>query len=217
MKGNFKMSFYYPVSLNIFNKKCSVIGGGKVAYRKTQSLLAAGAIVRLISPDVIDKIKNLAIDNKIIWIKKEFSQELIADSFLVIAATNNRGINNQIAKFCQKNNILVNVVDNINNSNFIVNSCIKQGDLTIAISTNGKSPALSSKIKEDLLKLFGPEYAVLLEILGEARELAKEKIIDEQERNNFFRKIVRTDILEIISAGRVDEARERVKKCLLSY
>jgi len=211
------MNFNYPVSLNITKKKCSVIGGGKVALRKINSLLEAGAAVSLISPQIIDEIKPLVNENRIHWIEKEYNSELLNDCFLVIAATNIREVNQRIANFCHDANILVNVVDNPKDSSFIVNSYFKQGDLTLAISTNGKSPALSHKIKEELTLLFGPEYAVLLDLLAEAREMAKIYIKDEVRRNNFFKEFMRTDILQIIRDYGTEEARERVKKCLLSY
>ncbi|KJS22538.1 MAG: hypothetical protein VR72_05730 [Clostridiaceae bacterium BRH_c20a] len=211
------MGFSYPISLNITRKKCIVIGGGKIALRKINSLLEAGAVVFLISPKISDEIRRLVNENLIQWIEKEYNSELVNDSFLVIAATNIREVNQEIANFCHAANILVNVVDSPNDSSFIVNSYLKQGDLTLAISTNGKSPALSHKIREDLTVLFGPEYAVLLDLLAEVRGMAKKNIEDEVKRNKFFREIVRTDILQIIKEYGIEEARERVKKCLLSY
>ncbi|KJS88653.1 MAG: hypothetical protein JM58_00530 [Peptococcaceae bacterium BICA1-8] len=211
------MGFSYPISLNITRKKCIVIGGGKVALRKINSLLEAGAAVFLISPQISDEIMPLVNENRIHWIEKEYDSELLSDSFLVIAATNIREVNQQIANFCHAANILVNVVDSPKDSSFIVNSYLKQGDLTLTVSTNGKSPALSHKIKEELTIMFGPEYAVLLELLAEVREMAKIYIKDEARRSDFFRECVRTDILQIIKDYGIEEARERVKKCLLSY
>ncbi|NLT96071.1 MAG: bifunctional precorrin-2 dehydrogenase/sirohydrochlorin ferrochelatase [Clostridia bacterium] len=211
------MTFNYPVSLNISQKRCLVVGGGKVALRKIGTLLEAGGEVLVISRKVLPEIKKLVDEEKIKWVSQEINYELLKNCFLVIAATNNRDINRQIAEFCQRNSILVNVVDSLEESSFIVNSYLKQGDLTIAVSTNGKSPALAKKIKSDLSKLFGPEYGLLLEILAEARELAKVHITDESKRNQFFREIVTSDILEFIQERGLDEARERVKTCLLSY
>jgi len=211
------MDFSYPISLNLFGKKCSVIGGGQVAERKVVTLLSTGARLQVVSPLVTQRIEEIAANNKITWIKESFSQEFIKDSFLVVAATNNREVNKTISTYCQKNNILVNVIDSTIESNFIVNSFLKRGDLILAISTNGKSPALSRKIKEELKELYGPEYAILLNILGEIRDLAKKTIKDENKRNKFLKDVIEKDILHLIRSGRSEEARERVIQCLLSY
>ena len=136
---------------------------------------------------------------------------------MVIAATNNRKVNKSIANDCHQYNILVNVVDSPEDSNFIVNAFFRQGDLTLSVSTNGKSPALARKIKDDLKKIYGPEYGILLDILGEVRLLAPKKISSQTMRKNFFQDIIDSDILEMIRAGYIDGARERVKQCLLSY
>ncbi|MGI6226563.1 MAG: precorrin-2 dehydrogenase/sirohydrochlorin ferrochelatase family protein [Peptococcales bacterium] len=211
------MGFTYHVSLNLTNKTCMVVGGGNVAQRKINTLLEAGASVWIISPQISQKVQELVTAQKVNWIETELNFELLKKCFLVIAATNNRATNHEIASFCHNNDILVNVVDSLEESSFIVNSSFKQGDLTIAVSTNGKSPALAYKIKRDLEKIYGPEYALFIEILAEAREIAKEKIQDEKSRSKFFREIVRMDIIELIQKGNIKEAKERVKTCLLSY
>lgn len=211
------MVFNYPVSLNIYQKKCLVIGGGNVALRKVNSLLEAGGDIFVISREILPPLQKLVDEKKIKWISKEINYDFLNDSFLVIAATNCRATNRQISEFCHKKSILVNVVDSPEESSFLVNAYLKQGDLTIAVSTNGKSPALASKIKSDLTKSFGSEYALLLEILAEARELAKIYIPDDKKRNHFFRELVQSDILEFIQERGLEEARERVKTCILSY
>lgn len=208
---------YFPVSLKVKDKKCVIIGGGKVAYRKAKELVNCGSKVEVISPYLDDKFKDLYQKNLIVWVKEKYNNSYLQDSFLVIAATNDREVNREIAQYCTDNNILVNVIDSLEESSFIVNSVFRQGDLTISISTNGKSPALSAKIKEDLNEIYGFEYAVLLQLLGEMRNIAKEKIPNDKLRNDFFNRIVRSDIIDMIKEGRIDDARERMEKCLLSY
>jgi len=217
MKGIFNMGFDYPVSLNITAKTCLVIGGGNVALRKVNTLLQADGNVYIISRQLSQGLQKLVDDKRVKWIGEEINYELLKKSYLVIAATNCRDVNRQIADFCNKNSILVNVVDSLEESSFIVNSYFKQGDLTLTVTTNGKSPALAKKIKTDLMNLFGPEYALFIEILAEAREIAKNSIEDEKKRNDFFNELVRSDILQIIQEKGLEEARERVKTCLLSY
>ena len=212
------MNFSYSVSLNLDNKNCTVIGGGKIAFRKAETLLTCGAIVKVISPELNDSFNKLfASTSKISWIKDYYNSQYIEDVFLVIAATNNSLINNEIAKYCNERNILVNVIDDKEESNFIVNSFFSRGDLTISVSTKGKSPGLSAKIKDQLKDIYGIEYEYLVEILGEARILAKQNIRKEALRKEFLTNLLETDLLDLLRAGKKEDARERVNKCLLSY
>lgn len=212
------MSFKYPISLNLDKKKCTVVGGGKVALRKVQTLASCGALVKIISPQITEGLQELLDNDNLIWIKDHYQEHYLDNSFLVIAATNNRQINHEISDYCKNNNILVNVIDSKEESDFLVNSSFNQGDLMMAVSTNGQSPLLSSKIKRDLQNIYGPEYKILLEILGEARELAKEKIASEEKRREFFAELLKTDsLLQLIKAGNEKAAMEKVKECSLLY
>lgn len=206
---------YYPISLNLNNKRCIVVGGGKVAERKIRSLLSANANVLIISPDVTNYIKDLAEKKIITWLECEYDSQHLDGSFLVIAATNEREINKKISDYCNQNNILVNVIDALCESSFIVNAYIKQGDLQIAVSTSGKSPALARKIKEELSEKYGPEYGILLDILGEVRDVVKQKIADD--RKKVFYELIDLDILDLIKQGNISEAKRRVQSCLSSY
>ncbi len=212
------MKFKYPISLNLENKNATVVGGGKVAFRKVETLLSCGAIVKIISPQLIEGLKELIVTHNLLWISDYYQEHYLAQSFLVIAATNNREINHKISKYCRQNNLLVNAIDSREDSDFIVNSSFCQGDLMIAVSTNGQSPLLASKIKKDLAKTYGPEYQGLLELLGEARTLAKESISREEKRREFLIELLRTDeLLQLIKAGNKEAAMKKVMECLLLY
>lgn len=204
----------YPVSLNIKNKRCVVVGGGSVAERKIRSLLGAQANVFVISPLVTDKIAQLYKEKKITLLESEYESDLIQNSFLVIAATDDRLVNEAISKDCEKNNILVNVIDSFEESNFVVNATIKQKDLIISVSTSGKSPALARRIKEELSVKYGAEYGVLLEILGEFRNIVKKEVSDEQVRREFFTRATGPEILDLIKQEKVTEAKRRLKSWL---
>lgn len=207
----------YPVSLNLKNKKCVVIGGGSVAERKIKSLVNASADTLVISPRITKNIEELYNEKKISWIKAEYTKALIQNCFLVIAATDNRLVNKTISKHCETNNTLVNVIDSVDDSNFIVNATMKQGDLIISVSTSGKSPALARKIKEELTLKYGAEYGVLLGILGEIRDEAKKQISDDNLRKEFFTRAIGPEILDLIKQEKVIEAKRRLKSWLLSH
>lgn len=137
----------YPINLDIENIKITIIGGGKVAYRKATNFLDFGKKVTVVSKEFIDEFDK--IKNEIDMIYDVYNEKYIQDSFVVVAATNNKDVNYKIGTYCNKNGKLVNVVDDKELSNFTVPSYVKRGELLLSISTGGNSPSLSAKIKEN--------------------------------------------------------------------
>ncbi len=172
----------YPAMLNLTNKKVTIIGGGKVAYRKSKTLLNSGAKLVVVSPIFCPKLLELDIPK----IFSEYKEEYLEGNFLIIAATNNAKINMQIGLYCEKKQILCNIVDNKELSSFIVPAVFKQGDLTISVSTNGKSPILASQIKEELSYKYDASYKDRLEILGKLRNIIFENEDNIQKRKQIF-------------------------------
>ncbi|MEW6607740.1 MAG: bifunctional precorrin-2 dehydrogenase/sirohydrochlorin ferrochelatase [bacterium] len=180
---------YYPICLNLKNKKCLVVGGGKVALRKVKSLVEAQAKVTVISPKFSTLFKEL--ENKITCLKEKYnSNHIKKDTFLVIAATNDKQFNAKIARDANKLNLLINVVDSPEMCNFIVPAIMVRGDLIISVSTSGKSPALARKIKEDLEIIYGTEYEALVDSLAKLRNKVKVEYKDEEERKLFWEKLL---------------------------
>lgn len=178
---------YYPICLDLKDKKCVVVGGGEVALRKVKSLLEAEAKVVIISPEIIFGIRELIDKNKITYLKQEYKSDDIAeDTFLIIAASNNKQLNAQIANEAKRLNLLVNVVDAPDLCNFIIPAILRRGDLIISISTSGKSPALAKKIKEDLRSIYGVEYEALVDLLGNLRHKVQAKYKNEEDRKLFW-------------------------------
>ena len=210
------MSFRYPVTLDVASRQCVVVGGGRVAERKVLGLLAAGAAVRVVAPAATLLLQELSREQKIAWSREEYHEGCLDGSFLVIAATGSREVNSKVAADCKRRNIPVNVADSAGESDFIVNSFLRRGDLIIAVSTNGKSPALARKIKEELEEVFGQEYGIVLDILGQAREDALREVSGCGRRKELFYKMI-DSILDLVREGRSGEARERVTQCLLQY
>lgn len=172
----------YPIMIDLKDKEVTIIGGGKIAYRKANNFIEFGCNVRLVSLDFIDIFKNMSDNIKLI--RDEYSEEYIQNSFIVVAATNDKDINEKIGIYCNNNNKLVNVVDNPKLSSFIVPACIKRGDLVIGVSTSGKSPSLASKIKKELENKYDNSYEEYLNLLGELRLeiLAKYKNPEDKKR-----------------------------------
>lgn len=212
------MAFTYPVTLNLTGRRCTVVGGGEVALRKVTSLLAEGADVIVISPVLCDGLMDLYQGGQpFTWIAKPFADELLAGSFLVIAATDNRAVNHQVALWCEAHQVLVNVVDSREESSFTVNAAVRRGNLLIAISTDGASPAVSKSIRMRLEEEFGEEYAVMLEIMEAAREKAMRTISDEAKRRAFLQQLAQMNLQDVLKTESKEEVQKRVELCLSSY
>ncbi|MFZ3170825.1 MAG: bifunctional precorrin-2 dehydrogenase/sirohydrochlorin ferrochelatase [Carboxydocellales bacterium] len=208
------MDHNYPVYLNLAGRLCIVIGGGKVAERKVQSLLACDANVKVISPTVSQFLLTAASLGKIQLVLREYSCNDIDNAFLVISATANNQVNQQVADDCLHQNKLVNVVDDPAKCNFIVPAVFRRGALSIAISTNGKSPTLARKIKKELMGHYGPEYAELLDLLGEMRGKVITGVQDMKRRRLIFEQMVNADLLDLLRKGEKEKVKERIEDVL---
>lgn len=155
--------------LDIVQKKAVVVGGGRIAYRKITSLLKAGAHVTVISPDVHECVKELVDAQRIEWHKKVFQKEDVMNAFIVIAATNDKKINAKVHQNTSSQQ-LINVVDDKDISNFHVPAKLSRGKLTIAVATEGASPALAKLIRDDLAKVYDETYEDYVNFLAFARE-----------------------------------------------
>ncbi len=185
---------YYPINLNLKNKKCVVIGGGEVAQRKVKSLLKFGAGVTVISPNLSKGLLLLKKNKKIIHINKKYNSFYLKGAFLVIGATDSRIVDISLNKLSPKNNFLLNIVDKPDYGNFIVPAVIKRGPLTISVSTSGVSPALARKIRIDLEKHFSPKYEKLLNLLAKVRPSIIKEVKDIKKRRKIFKKLANLDI-----------------------
>lgn len=185
----------YPIMINLDGKEVTVIGGGKIAYRKVKNFIDFGYKVKVISIDFIEKFKD--IENSIDLIKDEYKEEYIENSFIVVAATNNRDINKSIGMYCAKKNKLVNVVDDPKLSSYIVPSTVKRGDLIIGVSTSGKSPSLASKIRKDLERVYDDSYEEYIQILGELRCKILKKYDDPVKKKQLLNEIINLNIEEL--------------------
>jgi len=160
----------FPAFLKLQNRPVLVIGGGTIAAQKIPGLLEAGARVHVIAPKLAPPLVEWVRNRQIDWCPKPFEPSDLDGAFLVIAATSIRDLNAQVYEEADRRNILCNSVDDIDHCHFYYGSIVQRGDLQIAISTNGKSPALAQRLRKELEEQFGPEYACWLDWLGAARE-----------------------------------------------
>ena len=163
----------FPIFVKLQGRLVVVVGGGEIASGKIDGLLRAGARVRVIAPEVHQAFAEPIRNREIEWVPRKFQAGDVADATLVIAATSAPGVNASVFRDAEARGILCNAVDDIENCHFYYGSVVQRGDLQIAISTNGKSPALAQRLRLQLEKQFGPEYELWLEWLGAARELLR--------------------------------------------
>jgi precorrin-2 dehydrogenase len=197
----------YVACLRLSGRRCVVIGGGEVGLEKVEGLLACGGEVTLIAPDAVDELSAYASEGSISWERRPFVDTDLDGAFLAIAATSDTDVNIGVYKEAERRAMLVNVVDVPPLCNFILPAIVRNGALSIAISTQGASPALAKRMKREIAESFGEPYARLAVILNEARGWAKGTLPTYQDRKEFFEGIVNgdPDPVELIKAGR-DEA-----------
>lgn len=204
------MSGRYSISLDLKDKECLVVGGGQVAERKVRSLLECGARVRVVSPEISPGLANLAEEGKITFRHGYYHASDLEGVFLVIGSTDQEAVNQQVADDCSARNLIVNIVDDPTKGNFFVPAVVRRGSLTIAVSTDGKSPMLARKIREELEKAFGPQYEEFLDMLGELREDVIRNVSNQDEKREILENFVDDMVLNLLREGRMDMVKERV-------
>jgi len=203
---------YYPIFLDISGKLCVVVGGGAVAERKAQSLLEQGARVRLISPALTGELRRLAATGAINAEQRPYRRGDLSGAAVAIVATDDRDLNRQAAEEARSAGVLVNVVDDPQQSTFIVPSLLSRGDISIAISTGGKSPALSKSMRLLLERLLPRELSELASLVAEVREELKGRGLD---GDAWQRALDLDSLLPMLRQGNRAGARERLMQGLV--
>ncbi|NLJ77421.1 MAG: bifunctional precorrin-2 dehydrogenase/sirohydrochlorin ferrochelatase [Peptococcaceae bacterium] len=202
------MVTHYMVSLDLNNRKCLVVGGGKIAERKVRSLLECGAQVYVVSPEIIPSLLSMVAEGSLIYRRGSYKISDLEDMFLVFGATGKEEINKQIASDCASRNLIVNIVDDPAKCNFYVPAVVRRGALSIGISTCGKSPLLARKIREELELVYGPQYGDFLEMLGALRKKVIRDISDPERKKKKLEDLVSDEILNMLKKGGFDPVKE---------
>lgn len=189
----------YPICLIRLEQRLSiVIGGGQVAARKVRGLLDADAHVKVIAPNLIPSLRALAAADAIDVCEREYRSGDLAGAFLVIAATDDPVVNQQVWEEARQRGCLINVVDDPAHSNFIVPARVQRGEVNIAITTGGASPALARRLREQLERTIGPEYADLAEILAQTRSILLARHAPGEPRLAAALRLIDSDLLNVI-------------------
>ena len=183
-----------------------------MAARKVERLLECGAVVTVVARDLEDTLRERVQAGQILHREGEYDESCLAGAFLVIGATDREEVNDRIAADCRARGILVNIVDDPRHCDFILPALLTRGSLTIAVSTDGKSPALARRIREELAEQFGPEYADYLELLGRLREQVIAAGRSSAENREIFTALVNSPLYDHLRAERREEAQALIRE-----
>jgi siroheme synthase-like protein len=205
---------FYPVFVNLKGKQVVIVGGGEVAERKVASLRESGARIKVVSPCLTAWLRALGESGKVVLIERPYERGDCKGAFLVISATDDPSVQHAVWNEAEDLGILINTVDDPGFCNVIMPAVVRQGDLAIAISTGGKSPALAARLRERLTAMFGPEYGLLLKMLGRVRPEIRTRFSETGNRRGLHYRIVDSDILSLLAAHDEAGAERRINEII---
>ncbi len=189
---------YYPVNLDVRGRDCLVVGGGAVGARKVRTLLECGARVTVISPETAADVDRLFDAGKIDLKRREFSPADLEGRFLVIGATDDVDLNRRISAEAKTRQMLCNIADFPEGCNFILPAVVRRGDLLIAISTSGNSPAFARTLRKQIESEYGPEYGRFLDLMGAVRARLLARAHAPEEHKPLFEALITGGLLGLI-------------------
>jgi len=204
----------YPVNLIIAGRRCLVVGGGTVARRKIDGLLACGAGVTVVAPDLDPVVAAHAEAGELAWLARRYATGDVDGYRLVVAATDDPAVNRTVYEDAEARGIWVNAADEPSSCSFTLPSVVRQGPIMVTVSTGGHSPALSTWLRRHVDQELGPEYVVLVELLSEER--ASIKAAGGSTEGLDWLSALDSNMLDLIRAGEIGRARERLQACLSS-
>lgn len=198
------MTSLFPMFVKLTGRKCLVVGGGRVAESKAEGLLASGAMVAVVAPEVTARIAIWNRERRLNWHARGFQPSDLDGSFLVIAATGVDAVNESVFREAEARRILCNVVDEPERCHFYYPAVVRRGALQIAISTGGLSPALASRLRKELEEQFGPEYERWIAKLGSLRQEVIARHSDPRRRARLLHRLASRKAYELfLRAARV--------------
>lgn len=207
------MPKYYPVFLNLAGKHAVVICGGREAERKVEGLLASGAKVTLINPKLTSVLERLEREGAITVHRRSYVPGDMKGVYLAVVGTEDRELNHRAADEARSEQALVNTVDDVPYCDFVAPALVQRGDLTVAISTNGKSPAMARRMREELEAYLTPDYADLLNVLERVRtRLLRRKV---RPRPDSWQEQIDAELRELVRRGDTQQAQEHLYRDLV--
>lgn len=205
-----------PIMLKVKGKRCVVVGGGEVAAQKVKQLLDCEASVTVVSPELCPELKELAERGHIQWLKMQYEPTVLDGAFLVFSCTDDRRVNERVSNDCNARHILCNVVDTPELCDFYMPSVLRRGELVIAVSTSGNSPALARKVRLFLEGMVGDEFGSLVEIMGEMKDEMRSKLKTVEQRRRFIDLVWESEVWQFLKEGDLNRAKACLTKCLIA-
>jgi len=203
-----------PIMVDMTGWRALVVGGGPIGARRAASLVEAGAEVEVVSPLTSEGIDRMARDGSIAQARRDYSPDDLERRDIVVAATGDARVDGMIREGTARAGILCNVAADAEACDVVFPSTVRRGDLIVAVSTGGASPAVASRLREIVEDAIGLEWATLIELLDERREALRDAVPDSGDRRVAIDRLLETDVLELIRAGRVEDARRQVDESL---
>ena len=204
----------YPGNLVVRGRRCVVVGAGRIAARKIEPLLDAGADVFVVAPGIGTEIRAWAEAGRLTAAARGFEATDLDGAWLATTATGIPAVDHAVFEAGEARRIWVNSADDPANCSFTLTSVVRRGDLVVTVGTGGRSPAMATWLRRRFTQELGPEYATLLDMLSEAREELRSTGRSSEDPD--WQSALDSGMLEAIRAGRVDEAKEILRACLWS-
>ncbi|QWU15117.1 precorrin-2 dehydrogenase / sirohydrochlorin ferrochelatase [Paenibacillus sophorae] len=195
------MTVYLPIMLDCRGKHCVVVGGGKVAERKTLGLLEAGAAVTIISPALTPRLAELTDNASVVWLSRTYAPGDARGAFLVYAATDDPAVNGEVAREADSLGVPVNVGSHAEAGSFITPGVLRRGRLTVAVSTSGAGPGIAARITKLLEETLGDEYEDYLDFLYKMRQEIKRRERSPEVRKRLLKRLGTLNVLDEIREG----------------
>ena len=204
----------YPVNLLVRRRRVVVVGGGRIAARKIEPLLEAGAMVEVVAPEVGAEVRAWAEAGRLVLHERAFRAADLEGAWLALTATDDPAVNRAVHAAGEAGRVWVNSADDPANCSFTLMSVIRRGDLVVSVGTGGRSPALAAHLRRQLEEEIGPEYETLLDVLSQGREELRSAGRSSEDAD--WQSAFDGGIVDLVRTGRVDEARELLRTCLSS-
>ena len=201
-----------PANLLVRGRLLVVVGAGRIATRKIEPLLDLGANVTVIAPVASDAVRKHAAAGDLVWHEREFAPTDLDGAWLAFTATGDRAVDAAVFAAGEARRLWVNSADDPENCSFTLVSVIRRSDLVLTVGTGGRSPALAAHLRRQLETEIGPEYETLLNLLAAARERLRAGGRSSEDAD--WQKAFDAGIVELVRAGRIDDAEELLNTCL---
>jgi len=202
----------YPVNLLVRGRRCVVVGAGRIAARKIEALLAAGADVTVVAPRLGEEVREWRDAGRVAVVERGFEPRDLDGAWLATTATDEPDVNRAVYEAGESARVWVNSADDPSNCSFTLTSVVRRGDVVVTVGTGGRSPALAAWLRARFDTELGPEYETLLELLAEARE--EMRAAGRSSEDADWNRALDSGMLDLIRAGRVGDAKELLRSCL---